>query len=55
MAEPRYPHTVQLPPELEHAWKTYQSSREEPESFNAFVNRLIQQEMELLCVTTMKI
>lgn len=52
MPSPRYPHTVQLPTELEDAWKRYQDTRLEPESFNAFVIRLIQQEMELLCVTT---
>lgn len=50
MATPRYQHTVQIPEELEQAWTRYQASRHEPESFNALVNRLIQQEMELLCV-----
>lgn len=54
MAEPRYSHTVQLPEEVESAWKRYQGGQQTPESFNAFVLRLIQQEMELLCVTTMK-
>ena len=52
MSTPRYAHTVQLSPDLEAAWKAYQASRLEPESFNAFITRLIQQEMELLCVTT---
>lgn len=51
MSSPRYSHTVQLPEELEQAWKAYQTQRQEPESFNAFVIRLIAQEMELLCVT----
>lgn len=51
MPTPRYQHTVQISEELEQAWTRYQSARLEPESFNAFVNRLIQQEMELLCVT----
>lgn len=55
MGTPRFNHTVQLAEPLELAWKAYQAQREEPESFNAFVNRLIQQEMELLCVTTTKI
>lgn len=55
MPAPRFAHTVQLTPEMEAAWKQYQTEREQPESFNAFVNRLIQQEMELLCVTTTKI
>jgi len=51
MSTPRFNHTVQLPEPLELAWRAYQSQRIEPESFNAFVNRLIAQEMELLCVT----
>lgn len=55
MATPRYQHTIQVSEELEQAWERYQATQQEPESFNAFVNRLIQQEMELPCVTTMKI
>ncbi len=51
MATQRFQHTVQLTKELESAWRTYQATRMIPESFNAFVNRLIHQEMELLCVT----
>jgi hypothetical protein len=50
MATPRYQHTIQISEELEQAWTRYQAACQEPASFNAFVNRLIQQEMELLCV-----
>lgn len=50
MSTARYQHTVIIPEELEQAWRQYQTLRETPESFNAFINRLIKQEMELLCV-----
>jgi hypothetical protein len=55
MAAAKYQHTVQLPADMEETWKAYQAQRQEPESFNAFVIRLIRQEMELLCVTTTRI
>lgn len=51
MSNPRYNHTVQLTADVEALWVTYQHGQAEPLSFNAFVNRLIRQEMELLCVT----
>jgi hypothetical protein len=51
MAAPRYQHTIILPEELEQGIAVLQAQRQEPESFNAFINRLIRQEMELLCVT----
>jgi hypothetical protein len=52
MASPRFQHTVIIPQELEEAWQVYRAQHAKPESFNAFINRLILQEMELLCVTT---
>ncbi len=45
MAEPKYQHTVQLPADLEAAWKRYQQHEVDAESFNAFVLRLIREEM----------
>lgn len=51
MATARYQHSVIIPDELEQAWLQYQAKQAKPESFNAFINRLIKQEMELLCVT----
>ena len=51
MAVAKYQHTIQLSAELEDLWLRYQSQRLEPETFNGFVNRLIRQEMELLCVS----
>lgn len=47
----KYQHTVQLPEELEQGWIAINQQRATPESFNALVNRLIRQEVELLCVT----
>lgn len=47
----KYQHTVQLPEELEQTWQQVNTQRQEPETFNGFVNRLIRQEMERLCVT----
>ena len=47
----KYQHTVQLPEDLEQGWIALNTQRANPESFNALVNRLIRQEVELLCVT----
>ncbi len=55
MAEPRFAHTVQLPPQLEEAWIQYQRAHPDPESFNALVNRLMSQELEGRCDTMTKI
>jgi hypothetical protein len=51
MAAPRFQHTVIIPEELERGILVMQAQRTDPESFNAFINRLIRQEMELVCVT----
>ena len=51
MTPARYQHTIHLPEELEQGWNTLNAQRTSPESFNALVNRLIRQEMEVLCVT----
>jgi len=51
MAAARFQHTVILPEELEQGILAMQAQQKDPESFNAFINRLIRQEMELLCVT----
>ena len=45
----KYQHTVQLPEEIEQGWLTLNAQRETPETFNGFINRLIRQELELLC------
>ncbi len=47
----RFQHTVIIPFNLEMAWIQYRNTQVKPESFNGFINRLIAQEMELLCVT----
>lgn len=47
----KYQHTVQLPEDLEQGWIEHNAQRLQPETFNGFVNRLIRQELELLCVT----
>lgn len=49
MASPRFQHTVVLPEELEQGIALIQAQRNEMESFNAFINRLIRQELEVLC------
>ena len=49
MTPARYQHTIHLPYELEQGVSALNAQRTEPESFNALVNRLIRQEMELLC------
>ena len=49
MATARYQHSVILPEELEHGVASLNAQRSEPESFNALVNRLIRQELELIC------
>ena len=51
MATKRFQHTVQLPEAMETAWQAYRAHQAQPESFNAFIHRLIQQELEALCVT----
>ena len=51
MMAAKYQHTVQLPEDLEQGWLALNTQRTNPESFNALVNRLIRQEVELLCVT----
>ena len=53
MASPRYQHTVVIPEDLEDGIAKIQAQQPEPESFNAFINRLIRQELEERCVTTM--
>ena len=51
MSGARYQHTIHLPEELERGVYALNTQRAAPESFNALVNRLIRQEMDLLCVT----
>jgi hypothetical protein len=50
MATARFQHSIQLPEDLEQAWLTYAERQPIPVSFNAFINRLIAEEMERQCI-----
>ncbi len=45
MSTPRCQHTVLVPLELEQAWKAKRELQPTPESFNAFIVRLMKQEL----------
>jgi len=48
MANARYQHSIQIPQELEDAWLRYCASQPEPESFNAFINRLMVEALDAI-------